>query len=201
MPKNGKIRSNLWLVLKSVVAGSVVVSRTFAAPAPMAPNHVGMVDGWRALGEQMRQDPSALPLLDRALVDMIAAANLDQDLTEIVLASYEMVDPSHVHALDAHWASVLTATGSAALVAEFLNIRASLGHAAAGQSDSDAVIWLASNHNHNGSCDSGCNNGWGNDDQCSPGNSGDNNNGENHGGGNTDGTADGSSNSSDNRKK
>ncbi len=200
MPKNGKIRSNLWLVLKSVVAGSVVVSRTFAAPAPVTPSHVGLVDGWRALGEQMRQDPSALPLLDGALVDMIAAANLDHDLSDVVLASYEMVDPSQFHALDAHWASVLTATGSAALVAEFLNIRSNLGHAAAGQSETDAVIWLASNHN-NGSCDSGCNNGWGNDDQCSPGNSGNNNNGENHGGGNTDGTADGSTNSSDNRKK
>ena len=131
---------------------------------------------------------------------MIAAADLDNNLTEVVLATYEMVEQSEVAALDAHWASVLTATASASLVAEFLNLRSSLAQSAGGQAEADAIIWLARSHKADGCDSSGCNNGWGNDDQCSPGNSGDNNNGENHGGGNTDGTADGSTNSSGNNK-
>jgi len=52
MTKNRKFRSNLWLVIKSVVAGSVVVTRVFGAPAPVTPTHVGLVDDWRVLGQK-----------------------------------------------------------------------------------------------------------------------------------------------------
>ena len=202
MGKRSKPVKGLWIVVKSVLAGSVVVSRTFAAPAPIAPNHVDMVDSWRELGQQMRTNPSALPPLDDSIVDMIAAADLEKNLSTMVFATYEMVDHSQLRALDAHWAAILTASGSATLVAEFLNLRSELGEDMEAAGDGDAVLWLARNPKNDG-CDGACNNGWGNDTDCAPGNSLDNNNGENYeggpgdptGGNDPDGTDDGKTNS------
>ena len=126
MTKNRKFRSNVWLVIKSVVAGSVVVTRVFGAPAPVTPTHVGLVDDWRVLGQQMGEKPSDLPPLNESLIDMIASADLEDDLSEIVMATYTMVDPNQFRSLDAHWAAVLTASGNAPLVADFLNLRATI---------------------------------------------------------------------------
>ena len=199
MAKTGKTRSYLWLALKSVVAGSVVVSRTFAAPTPVVPDHVGLVDDWRSLGQQMGNDSSSLPNLDPSIVDMISASDFTQNLTVVVLASYEMVDRSELSALDMHWASILTASGNAALVAEFLNLRSDLGRNIGNENggEADAILWLAGNHTSDG-CDGNCNNGWGNGSDCAPGGSLDENNGENYQGGpgqDPDGTQGGKSNS------
>ena len=190
------------MALKSVVAGSVVVSRTFAAPVPVAPNHVGMVNDWRAVGQQMGQVPAGLVPLNESIVDMIASADLEKDLSDVVMASYSMVDPIELRSLDAHWAAILTSLGSASLVAEFLNLRSGLGNTVSMSGEADAVLWLASRSSKNG-CDASCNNGWGNDSDCAPGNSLDNNNGENYEGGpdpDPDGTEGGKSNSSGNNK-
>lgn len=182
MGKRSKPVKGLWIIVKSVLAGSVVVSRTFAAPAPIAPNHVDMVDSWRELGQQMRTNPSALPPLDDSIVDMIAAADLEKNLSTMVFATYEMVDQSQMRSLDAHWASILTASGSAALVAEFLNLRSELGEDMGPAGDGDAVLWLANHSNGHHDCDggpSGENNGFGNGDQNAPGGSCPNNGAEN----------------------
>lgn len=183
MSKHSKTRSYLWLAIKSVVAGSVVVSRTFAAPVPAAPDHTVMVDHWRAVGQQTNGQPSALPKLDESLVDMIATTDLQNGLSDVVLATYEMVDPLQLRALDAHWAAVLTAAGNAALVAEFLNVRSGLNIAGKKiTQEVDDVLWLESRMSKKG-CDA-CNSGRGNESEtdpnndCDPGNSG----GKNQGG-------------------
>lgn len=181
MAKNGKTRSYLWLALKSIVAGSVVVSRTFAAPVPAVPDHVGMVDDWRLVGQGIGESPQAQPPLDESLVDMIAAADLNKDLAEVVLATYEVVNPAMIAALDARWSSVLTSSGNAAMVAEFLNLRSSLTLASKTKTEVDDVLWLESRMSKNG-CDS-CNSGNGNGSEtdpsndCDPGNSGPKNQG------------------------
>ncbi len=171
MTKNRKLRSNVWLVVKSVVAGSIVVSRVFGAPAPVTPTHVGLVDDWRVVGQQMGKKPTDLPPLDRSLVDMIASADLENDLSEIVLATYSMVDADHIRSLDAHWAAVLTAAANAPLVVEFLNLRSGINTAGVSYGDTDGLVWLANhNANHGGGCDGNCNNGGGNGNEgCSPG--------------------------------
>jgi len=169
MTKNRKFRSNVWLVIKSVVAGSVVVTRVFGAPAPVTPTHVGLVDDWRVLGQQMGEKPSDLPPLNESLIDMIASADLEDDLSEIVMTSYGMVDVDQVRSLDAHWAAVLTAAGNAPLVVEFLNLRSGINTADMSSSEADNLVWLAAKKT-GGGCDSGCNNGGGNGNEgCSPG--------------------------------
>jgi hypothetical protein len=184
MSMKSKFRSNAWLVVKSVVVGSTLVTRVFGAPAPVAPSHIGLVDNWRVLGQQMGQSASNLPPLSDHLVDMISAADLKNDLSEVVTATYAMVDPSQVRALDAHWAAVLTAMGNAPLVAEFLNLRSGITTADASVGETDTLVWLASTGNRQGGCD-GCNSGGGNGSEndssgsdCDPGNSGGNNNGK-----------------------
>ncbi|SFS22243.1 hypothetical protein [Yoonia litorea] len=186
MTKKSKLRSGLWLVVKSVVVGSAVFSRTFAAPTPATPDHIGLVDNWRSLGQQMGATPSALPPLDESLKDMIALADLENNLTDVVMASYEMVLRDQRRALDAHWAEILTETGSAELVAEFLNLRSGINFDSAEAAEADALVWLASRRGGAG-CD-GCNSGNGNGSEprgggggggndCDPGNSGNVNNG------------------------
>lgn len=182
MTMKSKFRSNVWLVVKSVVVGSTIVTRVFGAPAPVAPSHIGLVDDWRVLGQQMGQSTSNLPPLSDHLVDMIAAADLENNLSDVVMASYGMVDPNQVRSLDAHWAAVLTAMGNAPLVAEFLNLRSGITTADASTGDADALVWLAVTNNTTGGCD-GCNSGGGNGSEgspsdCDPGNSGGNNNGK-----------------------
>ena len=182
MPKTRKTRTYIWLALKSVVAGSVVVSRTFASPVPPTPDHVGMVDSWRTVGQQMGTNSGGLPPLDESIVDMIAAADLNKDFSAIVLATYEMVDQRMIRSLDAHWANVLTAAGNAVLVAEFLNLRSGLTNSAKQTTEQvDDMLWLESRMSKRG-CDK-CNSGRGNDSEtdprndCDPGNSGGNNQG------------------------
>lgn len=124
----------------------------------------------------MSGNQSDLPLLNAYLVDMIAAADLDENLSDVVMASYEMVDPSQVSALDAHWASVLTAMSNPDLVAEFLNLRSSIQVAGADTQQADNLVWLVSNPGHGG-CDE--DNGFGNGDDNAPGGSDPNNGAEN----------------------
>ena len=182
MSKSTKTRSFLWLTLKSLVAGSVVFSRTFATPAPVAPDHVEMVDAWRSVGQQMGANPTTLPPLDGSLIDMIAAADLTENLADVVLATYDMIEASMVRSLDAHWASVLTSAGNAGMVAEFLNIRSGMDTGAKPKTEVDSVLWLESRMSKQG-CDS-CNSGGGNgsetdpNNDCDPGNSGGHNNGK-----------------------
>jgi hypothetical protein len=181
MTKNRKFRSNIWLVIKSVVAGSVVVTRVFGAAAPMNPDHVGLVNDWRIVGQQMGQKPTDLPPLSDHLIDMIASTDLENDLSEIVLATYSMVDADLVRSLDAHWAAVLTAEGNAPLVVEFLNIRSDINIVGVSNTETDSLVWLAKKPVNDG-CDdgpSGENNGFGNGDQDAPGGSLPNNNAEN----------------------
>jgi hypothetical protein len=181
MTKKRKFRSNVWLVVKSVVAGSVVVSRVFGAPAPITPTHVGLVDDWRIVGRQMGEKPSDLPPLSDHLIDMIASADLKNNLSEIVLASYSMVDADLLTSLDAHWSAVLTSTGNAPLVVEFLNIRSDINIGGVSNTETDTLVWLAKKPLEDG-CDggpSGENNGHGNGDQTAPGGSEAPNNAEN----------------------
>ena len=186
MTKNRKFRSNVWLVIKSVVAGSVVVTRVFGAPAPVTPTHVGLVDDWRVLGQQMGEKPSDLPPLNESLIDMIASADLEDDLSEIVMATYTMVDPNQFRSLDAHWAAVLTASGNAPLVADFLNLRATISTPNIVANEVDDLVWLAKKKGGNCCDGSPCseNNGFGNGDQNAPGGSEFNNGAENNGGNN-----------------
>ena len=175
MADNKKIRSGVWLAIKSVVVGSVVVSRVFAAPAPMAPSHDGLINDWRVLGNQMSGNQSSLPLLSNHLIDMIAAADLDNNLSDVVAASYEMVDQSQISALDAHWASVLTSAENPSLVAEFLNLRSAIDLSGAGGHQADDLVWLAQGRGGG----RGCDNGFGNGDDGAPGGSRPNNGAEN----------------------
>jgi hypothetical protein len=168
MTKNRKFRSNVWLVIKSVVAGSIVVTRVFGAPVPVTPTHVGLVDDWRVLGQQMGEKPSDLPPLNESLIDMIASADLENNLSDIVMASYGMVDVGQVRSLDAHWATVLTSSGNAPLVVEFLNLRSGISTAGVSTGEADSLVWLASGTS--GDTYTGCNNGGGNGNEgCSPG--------------------------------
>lgn len=176
MATGNKFRSNVWLAVKSLVVGSVVVSRVFAAPAPVAPNHDGLVSDWRSLGDQMSGQQPSLPPLSDHLIDMIATADLRNNLAEVVAASYEIVSQSQLRALDAHWASVLTATSDATLVAEYLNVRSSIDLSNFAETKSDDLLWLAKgNGNRGGNCD----NGFGNADDGAPGGSDPNNGAEN----------------------
>lgn len=178
-----KFRSNIWLVVKSVVAGSVVFTRVFGAPAPMNPDHVGLVNDWRIVGKHMGEKPTDLPPLSDHLIDMIASSDLENDLSEIVLASYSMINTGLVSSLDAHWAAVLTAEGNAPLVVEFLNLRSGISTAGVSSGEDDGLVWLAKKDNDGGNCCDGSpcseNNGFGNGDQNAPGGSLPNNNAEN----------------------
>jgi hypothetical protein len=169
MTMSKKLRSNIWMVVKSVVAGSLVVTRVFGGPAAINPGHAGLVNDWRILGQQMGEKPTDLPPLSDHLIDMIESADLENNLSEIVLASYSMVDADLFSSLDAHWAAVLTSAGNAPLVVEFLNLRYGISAAGVPIGEADNLVWLEKVSG--GDCDDGCNNGGGNGSEggCSPG--------------------------------
>lgn len=169
MAKNRKLRP--WVVFKTVVLSSAIVSRAVAAVIPSTPDHSGLVDDWRAVGNDLHGRQSDPAELNESVIDMIAAADLQRDLTAVVMATYAVIDVSQVAALDNHWTNVLTARGDGALVSQFLSLRSGISDFGSQGASVDGLIWKAHHQagHTGGNCD-GCNNGGGNDDEgCSPG--------------------------------
>ena len=153
-----------WRVIKTAFVGSLLVSRAFAHVVPSTPDHIGLVDDWRSLGDNINGRQAELVPLSDHIVDMIAAANLETDLAALVMSSYTMAQGAEIASLDAHWASILTEVGNAGLVAEFLDLRSNIGGLGSQFSGADDMVWLANHEgtNHGNGCDSNPNNGGGN---------------------------------------
>jgi hypothetical protein len=167
----------LWLAFKTLVVGSTIVSSAVASVVQVAPRQDNLINDWRSVGQDVSGRAGPSQQVSEFIVDMIDTANLSADLEATVRATYGMITPGYVSALDSYWISVLTSRGDAAMIAAYVNLRSGLGDRGAFYESSDSMVWLAAAGGTPGKpdgCDGGgCNNGSGNDSEgCSPGQGG-----------------------------
>ncbi|SHG95543.1 hypothetical protein [Cognatishimia maritima] len=152
-------KSRSLLIFKTVVLGAFGLSRVVSA-APLAmDDHISQVQTWRSVKDGMAPITQGNVPLSAHIEDMIAAANLRQNLTETIELSYSAASAIEIAALDAHWMDVLTAIGEPAAIATYMSIRASIVDMPTGESV-ESMVWLTA-AGGNG-CDGNCNNGGGN---------------------------------------
>ncbi|CUJ18033.1 hypothetical protein [Cognatishimia activa] len=155
--------SRPFLIFKTAVIGIFGLSRV-ASAMPIAMNdHVTQVETWRAVKDDMTPHAQGAVPLGEHVKDVIANADLRNDLIDTVELTYSMVSADEIGALDNFWMEVVTSLADASAISTYLSVRASMVDPIFTEGV-DSLVWQVQAGGTN--CDGDrCNNGGGNGEE------------------------------------
>ncbi|SCZ71840.1 hypothetical protein [Epibacterium ulvae] len=117
-------------VIKGMIIGAIAVTRASAAVAPPGPDALDEVNAnWDQLRTELDQGAlggAETTPLPPELEDILALADLDQNIEFAVRTSYALVDDARVAALDARWLDTIISRGNSRQMAQYFAVRTSL---------------------------------------------------------------------------